>query len=218
MTVEEKIQNITPYAEMMPGVIIIHELRDFRPVFMSRKGLEGLGITLEELKKVDRNYHEKFFNNDEMEDVMRKFERLLQNKDPEETFTLFQQVKLANRENWVWHITSVRIFHQDAHGNVTHTISLSFPVDQMKHIPNKAERLLAENEFFRKNLNKYLSLGTRAKEVLKLVALGKSSAEIADELCISVDTVNTHRKKIKKKLGIYSTYEFTEYAHAYDLI
>ncbi|NJW52522.1 helix-turn-helix transcriptional regulator [Salinimicrobium sp. CDJ15-91] len=88
----------------------------------------------------------------------------------------------------------------------------------MKHIQNKAERLLAENKFFKENLGKFLSLGNRAKEVLRLVALGKSSGEIAHELNISTDTVNTHRKNIKKKLGISSTYEFTEYAHAYDLI
>ncbi|NJY62711.1 helix-turn-helix transcriptional regulator [Salinimicrobium sp. CDJ15-81-2] len=61
-------------------------------------------------------------------------------------------------------------------------------------------------------------MGKRAKEVLRLVALGKSSSEIAEELNISTETVNTHRKNIKKKLGISTTYEFTEYARAYDLI
>jgi DNA-binding CsgD family transcriptional regulator len=47
--------------------------------------------------------------------------------------------------------------------------------------------------------------------VLRLVALGKSSCEIADELFISIETVNTHRKLIKQKLGI-------SYAHAFDVI
>jgi DNA-binding CsgD family transcriptional regulator len=50
------------------------------------------------------------------------------------------------------------------------------------------------------------------------VALGKSSCEIANELFISVETVNTHRKLIKLKLDISTTYEFTQYAYAFDLI
>lgn len=113
---------------------------------------------------------------------------------------------------------SLRIFHQDEHENPTHLVTVAFPINQMKHIPHKAERLLAENEFFRENLHKFLALGNRSKEVLRLVALGKSSGEIAQELKISVETVHTHRKNIKKKLGISTTYDFTEYAHAYDLI
>ena len=119
---------------------------------------------------------------------------------------------------WVWHIASTRIFEQDEQKNPTHLVTVAFPVDQMKHIPHKAERLLSENQFFKDNLDKFLSLGEREKEVLRLVALGKSSAEIATEMSISIETVNTHRKNIKQKLTINNTYGFTEYAHAYDLI
>lgn len=218
MMIDKKIENLAPHAEMMPGVVTIHDLKQGKPVYMSSKGLKGLGISLQELKEVDQKYHERFFNNEDMEDFMAKLEKLLENNDPEETFTLFQQVRIADKDDWVWHITSIGIFHQDDEGHPTHMISFSFPVDQMKHIPNKAERLLAESEFYRENLDKYLGLGKRAREVLRLVAMGRSSAEIADELCISTDTVNTHRKIIKQKLGISTNYEFTEYAHAFDLI
>jgi len=163
-------------------------------------------------------YHDRFFNNEDMEDFIVKLRKLLQKKDPEETFTFFQQVKFKDRQEWVWHIGSIRIFHQADDGSATHLVTVAFPVDRMKHIENKAERLLKENMFFKENLSKFLSLGKRAKEVLKLVALGKSSADIAKELHISIDTVHTHRKNIKKKLNISTSFEFTEYARAYDLI
>lgn len=219
--IEEKIEALAPVAEWMPGVVIIHELHppsDFSTIYMSNRGLEELGVTLEELSEMGKEYHERFFNNEEMTDFMEKLVKLLENKDPNETFTFFQQVKLRDREDWVWHMGSTRIFHQDEMNNPTHLITVVFPVDQMKHIPNKAERLVTESKFFRENFDKFHNLGNRAKEVLRLVALGKSSAEIADELKISIETVNTHRKIIKRKLDISTTYEFTEYAHAYDLI
>lgn len=220
-SIEEKIQRVIPGAENMPGVVIIHELNshsDFRTVYMSSKGLDGLGVSLKELQEMGPQYHEKFFNNEDMEGFMKKLEKLLEEGDPEQTFTFFQQVKLQERDEWVWHIGSLKIFHQDPKEKSIYTITMAFPVDHMKHIPHKAERLLAENNFYQNNQEKFENLGNRAKEVLRLVAIGKSSAEIASELNITVDTVNTHRKNIKKKLGITTSYEFTEYAHAFDLI
>lgn len=219
--IRKKIEEFAPAAELMPGVIIIHDITDLpnlKPVYMSSAGLKGLGITMEELSKMHGSFHKKFFNNMEMTELLEKMEILLKTKDATETFAFFQQVKLKDQESPVWFIGSVRIFQQDEDGNPTHVVCCVFPVEQMKHIPNKAERLLAESNFFRKNLEKFNSLGKRAREVLRLVALGKSSAEIANELSISVDTVNTHRKNIKKKLNISTNYEFTEYAHAFDLI
>ena len=221
ITAEEKIERLAPCAELIPGVVVIHEFvnnSEFKTVFMSSKGLDQLGVSLSELSEMGSKYHERFFNNEDMEGFMIKLEKLLKERDPNETFTFFQQVKFKDRDEWVWHIGSIRIFHQDEEGNPTHLITVVFPVDQMKHIPNKAERFLAENVFFKNNLERFHSLGDRAKEVLRLVALGKSSAEISEELNITVDTVNTHRKIIKRKLGIQTTYEFTEYAHAFDLI
>lgn len=219
-TFKEKLKAFSSCAELMPGVVIIHEIgaSSIKTIYMSSRGLNQLGTTLEALSEMGSKYHERFFNNEDMEDFMIKLRKLLQSRDPNETFTFFQQVKFKDREDWVWHIASLRIFHQNSEGIPTHVVTVAFPMDRMKHIPNKAERLLAENKFFKENLSKFLSLGNRAKEVLRLVALGKSSGDIARELNISVDTVNTHRKNIKKKLGISTTYEFTEYAHAYDLI
>lgn len=214
----KKIRSFAQYVEMLPGVYIIHQLNPFTPCYMTPNGLELLGISLEELKEIGTDYHKLFFNNDDMEDYLQKMECLLAKADMKESFNFFQQVKLKAKEQWVWHLASTRIFEKDKNGNPTHIITVALPVDQLKHIPNKAERLLAEKNFFHANLPKFLILGKREKEVLKLVALGKSSLEIANKMCISVQTVNTHRKAIKQKLGITSGYDFTVYAHAYDLI
>ena len=45
-------------------------------------------------------------------------------------------------------------------------------------------------------------LSDREIEILSLIAKGKTSSEIADELCISSRTVETHRKNIHQKLDI----------------
>lgn len=55
-------------------------------------------------------------------------------------------------------------------------------------------------------------LSIREKEVLSEIASGKSFKEIADILCISVNTVITHRKNISQKLGIRSVSGLSVYA------
>jgi DNA-binding NarL/FixJ family response regulator len=52
----------------------------------------------------------------------------------------------------------------------------------------------------------------REREVLKLIAEGKSSKEIAELLFISIYTVNNHRAKIIKKLGLKKTADLVRYA------
>ena len=55
-------------------------------------------------------------------------------------------------------------------------------------------------------------LTTREKEILKLIAEGKSSKEIADLLCISVRTVEHHRANMMSKLNMKKTAELVKYA------
>jgi two-component system, NarL family, response regulator NreC len=45
-------------------------------------------------------------------------------------------------------------------------------------------------------------LTMREDEILNLIALGYTSKMISEKLCISVETVKTHRKVIKQKLDI----------------
>jgi DNA-binding NarL/FixJ family response regulator len=55
-------------------------------------------------------------------------------------------------------------------------------------------------------------LTTREREVLKLVAEGKSSPQIASLLSISIRTVSQHRANIKNKLRLRKTADLVKYA------
>lgn len=56
------------------------------------------------------------------------------------------------------------------------------------------------------------ALSAREREVLQLIAEGKSTRDIAAKLYVSVKTVETHRKQILDKLGLNSIAELTKYA------
>jgi DNA-binding NarL/FixJ family response regulator len=56
------------------------------------------------------------------------------------------------------------------------------------------------------------ALTPREREVLQLMAEGKSTKEIAYSFNLSVKTVEVHRQKIMEKLNIHSIAELTKYA------
>jgi len=55
-------------------------------------------------------------------------------------------------------------------------------------------------------------LSGREREVLQMLAEGKSSHKIAERLHVSVTTVDTHRKHVMDKLGFRTIAELTKYA------
>lgn len=55
-------------------------------------------------------------------------------------------------------------------------------------------------------------LTKREQEVLALVASGKSNQEVADDLFISIKTVDSHKNHILDKLGLKNTAELVKYA------
>ncbi|RYU89338.1 LuxR family transcriptional regulator [Mucilaginibacter terrigena] len=218
---KELLPQIEEYAAAynhLPCTVIIHDLRDWSVVYMSDRGLSQLEVSLDEITALSSgDYYKLYFNQEDAEDYVPKILALLERNNDEEMVTYFQQVRFPGKSDWSWHMSSTRIFTRDENGTPGTSITISVPLDAMHHMTAKAERLLQENNFLRQNYERFSRLTKREKEVLAQIALGKSAAEIAAELFISVATAETHRKNIKQKLSA-STYELMQYARAFDLV
>lgn len=84
---------------------------------------------------------------------------------------------------------------------------------------------LVFQDFFLKEKNgkglpskKKTGLSKREEEVLTMIATGKSLKEIAEDLFISVKTVETHKLHIQDKLGLTNTAQLVKYAIEKNLI
>ena len=212
----DEIVNVT---SKLPGVVIIHDLRDWSVAWMSPNGLEKLGTTLEEVTNLTaEEYYGQHFNSEDAKDYVPKILELLEKNNDENICTFFQQVRFKENPDWQWHMSSVKILARDDKGKPLLTITMAFPIDAMHHMAVKAARLLEEKNFIVKHYQNFAALGKREKEVLKQIALGKSSSQISEELFISIATVDTHRRNIKKKLDATTAYQISKYARAFDLI
>ena len=58
----------------------------------------------------------------------------------------------------------------------------------------------------------FTALTSREREVLQLLAEGKTTRQIAAHLNISIKTIETHRQQIMEKLNMHSIAELTKYA------
>ncbi len=59
---------------------------------------------------------------------------------------------------------------------------------------------------------RYRTLSEREAQVFKLVALGYRNHEIAEQLFLSVKTVETYKARVRQKLGVRSRVELVRYA------
>lgn len=72
-----------------------------------------------------------------------------------------------------------------------------------------AEKLLIQSEI---KANPHEDLSNREFEIFKMLALGKTTTQIADELFLALTTVSTHRHRIMEKLGLNTNSDLTRYA------
>lgn len=216
--INEKLEFLKSYEKDIPGVIIIHSILDSTVVYMSERGLEILGITLEEVRNMQTEYYDRFFNPEDARDYVPKILGLLERNNDDEIVTYFQQVRPSPDHEWTWYSSSTKVFMRDADNKALLTITIALPIDARHFWNTKVERILQENEFLRCKKQVFDSLTRREREILKLLAQGLSSGDIARKLFISEATVNTHRRNLRSKLNIETALDLIRFAQAFDLV
>jgi len=68
------------------------------------------------------------------------------------------------------------------------------------------------------NYEPVISITKREKEILQLVIKEFTTKEISEQLAISINTTDTHRKNIMRKLGVKNTIGLVKYAIKHDLV
>ncbi len=91
--IKEKIASIHTFAEELPGVVIIHNIKDFSVEYISSIGELKLGITTAELKSLGLEYYSRFFNPEDADDYVPKIFGLLERNNNEECLSFFNKLK-----------------------------------------------------------------------------------------------------------------------------
>lgn len=118
----------------------------------------------------------------------------------------------------------VQVFHSGANGYLLKTTDPEDLRDALleaahspeficPHVPSAQLRAVLNNDQNHRNPQYLINqLTTREREILQLVADAKSHQQIADQLNISVRTVDTHHNNILTKLGIHDSVTLVTFA------
>jgi DNA-binding CsgD family transcriptional regulator len=213
-----KIAEIQKIENDIPAVLIVFKVCDGKVVYMSKRGRDILGITNEEIIAMGTEYHQRYFNPEESKEYTPKIIGLLERNNDNEIISAFQQVRSAPDQPFSWYITGSKIILKDEHGTPLLFMAAAIPIDSLHELAQKAQRILDENKFLKRNYHLFEKLTKREIEILKLIAKGISNEAISHQLFISEETVETHRKNIKRKLNCKTTIDCSRFAIAFDLI
>ena len=216
--ITQKIAEVAATADQYPAVVIIHHVPTQTVRYLSKWGLELLGATLEELTALGPAFSPTYFNSLESDEYMARVFQLMYEGGQPDVHTFYQEVRTTERPGWSWYLTSIRRILSDEAGAPLLVMGLAVPLHPDNHFTAKVQRLADENGFLRTNGARFATLSLREKQVLRYLALGHSSPEIAESLHLSAQTVDTHRRNIRHKLDAASSFELGQYARAFDLI
>ena len=86
------------------------------------------------------------------------------------------------------------------------------------HAPARDDRVAEGGQSSPDTVERSAALSSREREVLRYVADGKSNKEIGVILSISTRTVETHRARLMRKLGLHSMNQLVRYAIRHRII
>lgn len=218
-TLAAQLAALEPVAAVLPGVLIVNRVPDGGPAYLSPRGCQLLDVSLAEITAMSgEEYHARYFNSADEEDFVPLVMDLVTRNKPGAICTFFQQVRTRAGVPWEWYSVGTTVFLRDEAGQPTHLLTFAMPVDPTTDVDAKVERMLAEKVFRRAHVARFAGLSRREQDVLRLLALGLSAPEVAADLNISPATAETHRRNLRSKLGITSSYEQVQFAQAFDLI
>lgn len=124
-------------------------------------------------------------------------------------FVVTPEIFVGNLDYFMPRRQKTLLYGNFQRGAVQEAERVIFPADDEAVIGEKLTSLI---ESIAKEGVEAGELSAREKEVLRLLVAGKINKEIADKLCISINTVITHRKNITAKTGIKSVSGLSIYA------
>lgn len=131
-------------------------------------------------------------------------------------FKLMNDYRIKTRDKtWLRMTEQHQILETDPHGNIWLALSvvdvspnqnINEPMSS-RLVNHKTGKILSFAE-----ATSFFELTNREKEILYLISKGNVSKQIADDLHISVHTVNTHRQNIIEKMNVTNTAEAIQLA------
>ncbi|WP_158861477.1 helix-turn-helix transcriptional regulator [Lunatibacter salilacus] len=214
--INAKINALKLAGDWIPGIKIVQNTRPHQNLYLCDSGQKHFGLTEAFFTHLpDSEYKSLIFDPEDIHTC------LLGGKEYDETSSSTKKFYIRHQQLQERHEVELIIVHhllphKSSRSRFTFTqiIPLSF---QSWAVP-KTKRIAQEMSFRKVNDIKFSQLTDRNKEVLSLMVRCLKAEEIGDKLFIGVNTVNSHKKRIKEILETNESWDILQYGLAYDML
>ena len=214
--INAKINALKLAGDWIPGIKIVQNSRPHQNLFMCSQGLKRFELTESFFKHQPfSEYRSRIFDPEDPHTC------LLGTREFEDTTQAAKKYYIRHQQLQERHEVELIIVHHflpheasKVRYNFTQIIPISF---QPWAVP-KTKRIAEEMSFRKENDTKFAQLTERNKQVLALMGRCLKADEIGDQLYIGVDTVNSHKKRVKEILETSKNWELMQYGLAIGLI
>lgn len=221
---ERHIPQLTLLSQVANSGITVFDMYARRHVFASYNFSELFHYNLEGIASEDSAYFTGRIHPDDWRVLHRNgiacLRYLLENKDLAPDVKLIDEYRVDAGGRYVRVIEQFQVLEFDRSGNIWLSLSMLDVSPNQGTGDGVRSQLLnyRTGEVCAFPVSEEPSLSEREQEILRLIGRGKLSKEIADQLAISVHTVNTHRQRILEKLNADNSMEAVRYASARGLL
>lgn len=215
-SVRKTIEAFELASAWMPGIKILQQVEPAQNLFICERGIQRYGLSQGFFKHLPtREFKSLVFDADSPETcLLAVSERGFVNY-PETRIFLQRQ----NRNSSLpMELVIVKYLNFDSQGIPLISLIQILPLPFQPWASTKVNRIIHEMSLKKQNRQKFEQLSARNKEVLSHMACCTKAEDISELLGISVNTVNTHKKKIKDLLVLEENCEVVWYGLAFDLL
>lgn len=207
---------------ILPASLMVHDLGNLQPVgvsYMNNWGCERIGTSVNEINRLGNVYYDQYFIKEEITVIFGEIEKFVQEADFSKQYNFFQRVKLHHCGEFKWFFSVCKLIKMKTSEETADKLMiLASPMDGVDLMMNKMSKILEEDVFIKTNYLIFAILTKREKLIITMIANGRTSKDIAEDLFISVHTINTHRKNIIRKTGCNTFASLLKFAIAFDLV
>lgn len=185
----------------------VNDLTQCRMIWMNKSCVDLTGYSIEEAYEMGYKFFQEVQPPDSVDVAVQSVDfHLLKEGD---SFHGIIRQHDKNKKTF-WYQGYCLVLHEK-NGNPWQLLNGAVNIQDEVHTQLQLFEMQRENMRL-KNQLVITSITKREKEILNLIALGKSDREISEESHISLNTVHTHRKNIHHKLGKSKTAELVVFA------
>jgi DNA-binding CsgD family transcriptional regulator len=199
--------------DSLPAFIGIQQMDDLHDpstnhnVWANQNILEFLEYERAEIEEMGFEFFLKTMHPDDLAIIGNALEKLDSGSD--NLYAGVYRLKPKNQE-YKWVIGAIKVLEKK-NGNPWRFLNVTLNIDQLKDTREQIIALSKENLQL-KNQMKISTLTNREKQIIKLIANGRTDKEIGNTLFISQATAKTHRNNVLRKLGLRNAASLAHFA------